>query len=439
LSVYGDVNNYIPLDSSISFSVIISGISAVSKTEVKTNSNVALQGQTITFSASTLSIAKNGSSSSAKVVTVNQKVSAGSFDFKAQNDSYNIFELKFVIPNYAQAKIISSAVLVDAVSKKVLTTNPAMVTNDGLNYFLNFTDNILVDLNSTKTIEINYDLGKNFDSSNANIDISPALVFVKATNKNGKIFDGFVSKYINTGYSYGGITLPDTGVLANKLYVFKSMPFFEASGTLALSDSTAELYKFSITADKNSEVAVKQLKFVVSFNDPNFTNPRLNDFKLYKGEQDYTNSVAIVNVINKNYIGLQGENAIGVGIDNVVVVSFYNEEVIPAGQKQAYTLKANVKALTKSTKYGADSISTYMSGDAEFLSGASWIRPIAKEIYFGLAKSPAEEFNISEYSILWSDRSSPYPNTHNNFNSLYTQDWYNGYNSSLGTQTITAK
>lgn len=443
LSFYADVNDYTVSGSVLKSSILVSGISTKTSTQVVTNLNKVFVGQSITFSSGTFTVEKNNTIIS-KAVVAGEKVDIASFSFIAKSDSYNISELKFVLTNPLVSKAISSANLIDNLTKETLNQKPVNVIFDGKNYILDFILNTQVSRNSTKTITVNYNFISPINSESTNLDITPILIYIKTTNSSGKNFDGVSSQYLGlNSSSYGGITLPASGVVANPVYAFRSMPTFSSSlgkSPLAIAGNVVELYKFSISADRNSDVAVKQLKFIVKINDPAILNPKLNYFKLFKENIDYTSSVAIGSIINENYIGLTTQNAIGIGIDNIVVITFTNEEVIPSGSTQNYILKANTITFGKNKK-GTDSILTYMPKETELLVAGKRLAPLRNNLYFGLLKNQSDLLP-AEYNILWSDRSSTFPNTHNNFNSMYTNDWYNGYNLvnlPLITQTITAK
>lgn len=443
-TVYGDINSLMPLNSSVNSSMLITGSSTTSNNAIGTNLNDVLPGQSMTFGTGSLTVSKDGATQDYKMVIAGQRVVAGKFQFKSDKDSYTISELKFIIPNSLVASLITGAVLSDSVTKTVFSTKPVLVTYDGTNYNLKFIPNIPIALNETKSIAINYDLNAQINSNNSNIDITPVLVYVKAVNSTGKVIDGAASIYANISSSYGGIVLPSMGITATELTAFKSIPTFisnSSNSRLALNNEVTDIYRFSISADKNADISVKQLKFIVKLADADTSNPRLNYFKLFKGDKDFTNSAYIGTVIDDIYIGLASKDAIGVGIDNVVVITFIEEEVVLAGKTQEYTIKATTNGFSKSATLASDSITTYMPADDTSLIGGRSLKVILKNVYYGLAKSPSDIF-ATKYNLLWSDRSTLFPNVHSNLNSAYTNDWYNGYNIlnlPLSSQTVTAK
>lgn len=442
LSVYGDVNSSIPLNSVINSSLLVTGVTALSNTAINTNSNVVLPGQSITFSTGSLVVSLDGSTPISRMVAINQRVVAGKFQFTATNDFYTISELKFIIPDSNTIPTITGAVLSDTVTQVLLTPKPISVAYNGKDYVFNFNVNIPVSINSSKSLTFYYDFNNNIYSNNTNINVAPVLVYVKATNSRGEITDGVATDYSNNISAYHeGIVLPSNGVKVNDVYFFKSIPTFTATSvnTVASSGSNVNLYTFNITADPNGDVSVKQIMFTIAITDPNSTYPYLNNFTLFKGNADYTSLAAIGKTVNNNYyIGLRGDNGIGIGT-NTVVVTFDREETIPAGKTQTYTLKARTNNLVASSTLGSNSISTYIPSDASRSNSGRCLRMVFTNIY-GLSRTQ-NDMSVINYNLLWSDNSAPL-SSHNDLNGFSTNDWYNGFNIlnlPLPTQTITAK
>jgi hypothetical protein len=442
LSLYGDVNSLIPLNSTVTSGLLVAGVSAVSGTAASTNSGAVLPGQNITFATGSLTVSQDSTTPASKMVAVNQKIVAGKFQFTSSSDSYNVSELKFIVSSSIDIPNLIDATLSDSASQSLLA-QPVLPVYDGAYYVLDFNVNVPVLPNSSKSVTVSYDLSPTVDSEITNINIAPILVYVKAANSKGTLMDGAAGNYNNFVAYYNGISLPAAGVTVNGLYTAKSIPTLaaSASSTSASSGSDVNLYTFSIAADPNGSISIKQITFLITINDPNFSNPYLNNFKFWKGNSDYTSSVAMGNVINNNYIGLVSTNGIGTGITNTVVVTFSEEEIIPAGKTQTYTLMAHVNNFTLSSASGSDSISTSVPSDAKLLSGGGYILPAVRNAYYGLSQDP-NNLSPAVYNFLWSDMSELPTNVHNNFNGNYTNDWYNGFNIlnlPLATQTINAQ
>ena len=439
LSVYGDVNLTIPLGSVVNTSILVSGVSVASATNVYTNSNAVLSGQNITFNTGSLNISASSSSPTARTVLSGQLVDAGEFQFTGTADSYTISQLKFIIPGLNNSSPISNVILQDTATKTTIAT--AQVKNDASqsNFIFDFFPNISIPINSPKSLTVYYDISKNINSNSTDINIAPVLIYVKAINSAGLIIDGAAGNYSDAIAAHGGISIPSSGVVVNSLLMFKSIPTITSIPVDNISTkngSDLNLYKFSIKADPNGDVSIKQLTFTISFSDPNISNPYLSNFEFFKGDINYTGSVAIGNIINNNFVGLVSTNGIGAGFTNTVAVNFVSEEVIPAGKVQTYTLRAYVNGLGSSS-----SISTSLSSDGNLINGGSYLKTEFSKFYDGLFKSDAVPLVINYYNLLWSDMSESSPSPHNNFNGNYTNDWYNGYgilNLPLSANTITA-
>ena len=442
LSIFADINSFIPLNSVINSSLLVSGVSVDSATNVYTNFNKVLSGQNITISAGSLSVSQDSTTPASKIYVYNQKIVAGKFKFTSVADSYNISDLKFIIPVLNNSYFISDVTMSDSDTGTLIATMPIKYIFGNDYSSIEFTNiNIPVLINSSKSIIINYNLNKNIDSNSAGLNIAPVLVYVKARNINKDIWlDGYASSYDDFASSYGGISLPSSGITVNSLQIFKSIPTLEnipLSNVDISNDSNIELYKFKIKADSSGDVSFKQLLFSISLNDSKKNFPRLTNFSLLKGNSDYTGSVAIGDVTNKNFIGLTSIYGIGSGVTNTIAVNFAQEEVIPAGTYQTYTLKAYTKNFVSS-----NSVSTYIPADSEKLNGGSHLNTTSSKFYHGLSQSKIDTFIINYYNLLWSDMSEPSTNIHNNFNGSYTNDWYNGVgilNLPLVSQMINMK
>ncbi|MFZ1019642.1 MAG: peptidoglycan-binding domain-containing protein [Minisyncoccia bacterium] len=430
LAVYADVNSSIPLNSALSASVLVSGVSAVSASSVSTNADVVLSGQNISFGASSFSVSADSTTPPAKMVMAGGSVPAAAFAFTSVADNYTISQLDFVIPGLSSSLPISDVVFSDTATGTVLATSPLKINYDTGNAGFNFNSVFSVPLNGTKSITLSYDLGNKIDSDSANINLAPVLVYVKAANSKGTLIDGVASNYTNFSASYGGVNLPASGVTVNSLKIFKSLPILTSvplDKATAANNSTASLYKFSVAAPANGNVSIKQLTFVVTMNDPNNSNPVLKNFSFLKGNADYTNLVTIGNIVNNNFVGLTtANNALGVGA-NTLVVSFNQEEVISAGQTETYTLKAEADNSSSSSISGSDSVSTSLSSDSNMISGGSYLKTVFSKFYYGLADAQTDSAPVSYYNLLWSDMSESFPNQHTSGNGNYTDDWYNGY------------
>jgi len=434
LSVYGDVNSSIPLNSIIRSNILVTGVTAISTATVYTNSNTVLSGQNIIFVKGSLVVVQDSSTPPSKIVAANQIVDAGKFKFTAIGDSYTISELKFIIPSPGVILTISDVVLSDTITQDLFVSKPVLVSGNDSDYVLDFNVNISVSLSSSKSITLYYNLKSDINPDGADTNIKPILIYVKATNDRGVLMDGAAADYKNIIVaSDNSIKLPTSGVTFNDIYIFKSTPIFTtaSSNTSALNGSNIDLYTFNIGADPNGDIAIKQLTFTITITNKNDRYPHLNNFAFLKGNSDYANLVAIQTFEDNNYIGLASNVSIWPG-ENTVIVSFYKHEIIPAGKTQTYTLKAYANSFFTSSK-GTDSITTFIPSDTTKSNSGSYLRMISFSNVYGLSPT-SQDISVIKYNLLWSDQSG--------LNVYSSENWYNGFkvlNLPLSKQTVNVK
>lgn len=440
LSLYGDIDSLIPLNSNINASLLVTGTTTVSSVAITSNSGTAFVGPNIIFGTESLTVSQDGSTPASKINAANQRIVAGIFKFTSTANSYNVSKLKFVIPGSRNVFLISGAALVDTSLQATLATSQIK------NYYnqdstFDFNVSIPVSQNSSKSLTIYYDLASVNDFGITNKSVAPVLIYAQAKDSSGTLIDGSAKDYSSTvGSSYGGIAIPNAGVTVNNEYVYKSIPTFtsEQIEGSASNYSNASIYKFDVSADKNGDVSIKQLIFKITINDPNKSNPSLNKFSFFKGDVDYTGSVEIGNIIGDNYVELLSNGGVGTGFTNNVVLIFNKEETIPAGKTQTYTLKAYTNNFIN-TSAGADSVSTYIPSDTDALNSNNYLRPIQLNFYDGLAQNFLDNTTTNSYNLLWSDKSAP---GHNDSSNASSNDWYNGFevlNFPLASQSVVAK
>ncbi len=445
ISLYGDIKASAPIGSTIDTNLMVSGIATNSKTNLSTNSNVALSGQRITLGLESLTVGLGSGSPVVKIIAAGQRVDVGEFRFTSLSDSYNISELKFSVPGSFFSPPITGAIIYDSTTKEVLTEKAVVMTYLNNGYFLYFTGlNIPVAINSSKSIIISYDLAATVSTGNTNKNIAPTLIYVKASDGRGNIKDGVAANSYGAASRYGGVTLPDAGVVANNMYAFKSIPTFSliSVSSSASSGANADLYKFGINAGINGDVAIKQIRFAVTISDANKNFPYLKNFSLFKDGVNYTNHIIVGKVANNNYIPLTCCNsATGIGIGtNTIVVTFNAEEIIPAGATNTYTLKADINNFYVGDN-GSASISTYIPADTDQSISGSYLRAVFTPIY-GLSMTPASSDINNSYNLLWSDKSATSFFQHSYANGFSTSDWYDGFGVPglpLAGRTITAQ
>jgi len=414
-------------------SLYINGTTASSATAICADGNAsctvgsesALAGQTINFKSGSMTLAVDGSTPLDQAIAGGQPVVAAKFKFTAANDNYTIKELKFQIAGTdATSAVVSSLTVKDG------SSTIATVPYDGVNDYYNITGlTIPVTANSTKVLTVELNLATPY--TNGSGSTAPTLV---TTGKNAKI----TLYYAKVSNSQGTESEPTASKVANYTYVYKSIPTLttgtvSGQGTLLVSGSTVELYKFTVAADAKGEVALKQIKFAVDITDGGTdSSPTLDTFKFFRGSTDLSNSVHILEgsatTLEDTTSNLDENDA------TTVYVVFDTEETIPAGTTYTYTLKARAQGFM-GTSTDADSVSTTISSDttpAGVAAGANATHYFldadsTTDIQALYSSAAGDDYAATSGvipNIIWSDKSAQ---LHDYTYSASSSDWFNGY------------
>jgi len=300
--------------------------------------------------------------------------------------------------------------------------NDTDVDNVGIGaYVFPFTGgSIEVPANDSITVGIFLTLNDVTTNGDSGDNVKVALVRHK-WQADGSITDEYVA------------TAAFTGLAANASIIRNTIPTVEfamasQSGNVLNGQST-EIYKFTVAADDHKDVAIKQMKFEIDIVDNDAVNDdtlKLESFKLYRGSTDITDDVAITTADGATDLKT---GSLSEGDNQVVVVRFINEEVIPAGSEYTYTLKATPSGFEHDEDN--DYFTVVMLGDSSAAT-YSYLWDTdgdGGEIIVGLANfagSASEDANF-----IWSDNSAvPHSYTVNDNdpnNADSSGDWTNGY------------
>ena len=412
ISVYADIDSAVPLNSIINAGILVSGITSVSSTSVTTNSNTVFSGQNMNFGTSSFTVGQDSSTPASQIVTGGQQVIVGAFKLSSVGDAYTVSELKFIIPSSQVPSVLSGAVLSDGNTKIALSPVAISPTSVNTNYVLDFGVNIPIPINSSKTVTLSYNLNQKVNATNTNV--SPVLVYVKASNSSGILIDGVATNY-NIRSLNGGVALPAEGVTVNGLSVFNGIPKFSTvSSSVVAPSGVLNLYTFGISADPKGDVYIKQLTFMVNITSSANGNSSVNNFTLLKGTADYSNSVEVGYIVNGNDISLKSNGSALFLPTNTVVLTFAQPEKISAGKTQTYTIQAHA---VNPTAGSSVTVSTSLLSDTVSLTGGQCLSSTYGNVYFGLWQYAINNPLAPIYNVLWSDSSS---------NSGIC-NWYNGF------------
>ena len=464
------VDAYADLDSSLDENETITTTMLATGTTVDSGqtADVAVStGQTITVSAGTFVSALDGATPVASVSAGNREIAAAKYRFTATNESYTIKEIQVslgggaALTGAALAGVASSARIYDGstlLGSAVFATTSGDSIVNGAALIVGLS--IPVAANSYKVLTAKLvlnDVGTGAATSQTNAALT--LDVVKAYDSQGALYT-----------TAAGYTTDRDG---NAIRVFKTVPTFnqtDLTNSTLVNGQATDLYKFTVSADANGAVDIKQMKFNVSWSDGGTVDAEFIDtLKFFKNGVDIsTSSTAVLlqddsgnsvegtptndlsSAGTQNTIiaaALNGTMTLGTATaDTTLIATFLTEDVISAGETVTYTIRGvphNFR-LTGSDTVG-DSFSLYLPTDTAgttdgttgnntfvYANAGTSVTGISKLFTSATANSSAAAANI-----IWSDNSLT---GHDATIGSSSGDWANGYlvlNLDLGTETWT--
>lgn len=382
VEVYGNMNSTPDATDTIVTTLAVTGTTANSGTSADV---AAVTGQTITIRTGAVTAAVDGATPLNQIVIANSEdVVAAKYKFTTQYAPVTLKDITVQLITVANANSVVSAEL--DLDNDGSSDTPAVSPISGV---FSFTG-----------------LGKEL-AANSNTTIGVMLNLNDVTT-NGTSGDDLAIRM--TGYKYA-IAGSDTTVAAqtydgNSVITRNTKPTITKSSTGgSLTNGTEmDIYKFTIAADANANVAVKQMKFAVAINDNVGTNDTLTlgGFKLYRGGDDITANVAITNAAASPANLKTGGSSLAEG-SSTVVIRFTTEEVVSSSSN--YTVKATPSGF--STSADDDYFTIQMSGDSS--------APTSGHIYLVDTDATAAEFIAGlgvlantangNHNFIWSDNS----------------------------------
>jgi len=371
------------------------------------------------YNAGTFTTSLDGSSPVAKTVAGGQTIEAAKFRYTAVRENYSIDQIQVSVGTAAAAGVINKVELYDGAlplgsavfgqtSGDAVTNGAALVT--GLN--------IQVAAGSYKVITAKLvlnDIGSGLATSQTNLAL--ALDSTRSTD------------------SQGVVSTDATDRDGNEIRAYNSIPTFTAvdlTNSTLTNGQAIDLYKFTISANSNGSLALKQLSFPVTYSESGDDVAYMESWKLYKNGTDIsTNSSAVV-VQDEDGTSIEttGNNLTETDT-NVYVIWDTGEEVISAGETVTYTLRATPQAFDANSTVGdEDYFSMYLAGDSTAHngtdicledSGAGELWELDGQV--SSACTAASSGN-STYNIVWSDISGE---NHDASIETGSGDWANGY------------
>ncbi|MBI2472937.1 hypothetical protein HYV70_00065 [Candidatus Uhrbacteria bacterium] len=376
-------------------------------------------GQSLTwYTSGTFSTALDGSTPVAKAVAGGQTVEAAKYKFTAVRESYTIDQIQVSVASAAASGVITKAELYDGSSLLgsavfAQTSGDSVANGAALITGLH----ISVPAGSTKTITAKLvlnDIGAGGAASQQNLAL--ALDSARYSDSNGAVSTDATDRDGNEIRAYNSIPTVSVVDLTNSTLV---------------NGQSADVYKFTVTADSNGSVALKQIKLPITWTDGvDADTLEMESWKLYKNGVDVSTSSTAVVVQDESGNDIEDTSGVVEASTTVVVIWDTNEDVISAGETVTYTLRATPTGFDSDSDTGdEDYFSIYLAGDTAHNStdicledsGAGDIWELDEQVS---SACTAASTNNSAYNFIWSDSSGE---SHDGATETGSGDWSVGY------------
>mgnify|MGYP001576511921 FL=1 len=399
-------------------------------------------GQAITwYTSGTFSTALGGDTPVAKSVAGGQTIEAAKYKLTAVRDTFTVDQIAVSVLTVAAAGVISKVELYDG--STLLGSAVFNQTNgDGLALAGALVTGLDIEIaaGSSKTITAKLvlnDIGSGAASSQNNL----ALSLDSARNSN----------------SSGTVATDATDRDGNEIRAYNSIPTFsgvDLTNSTVVNGQPMDLYKFTVSANSNGTVALKQLGFPVSWTDSDVDSVEMESWKLYKNGADVTSLVLI-----QDQVGATIESTLGATQDDsdrnadgdysdtneaatsTIYVTWSSEEVVSAGETVTYVLRATPRAfdsdgdtgdedffsiyLGQDTTNNEDDNSASLLGTEICLNDGTATTTVVKLNEATAGACEAAEADAINYNVIWSDSTSASHATATNASS--STDWAFGY------------
>ena len=298
------------------------------------------------------------------------------------------------------------------------------ISYDNGNSYFNFTGlSIAVPKNTSKVLTLAFNLSTAISSSTSNsqVDVQPTQSYIKYANESGTETES------STTYN------PN-----KEVYVHKSIPTITevnvANSTLQ-NNSAVNAYSVKVAADAAGSVALKQLKFALTWDDSAGSGSTLYlyAFKLFKDGVDVT---SLVTITDEDGNSLETSTAASGANESSAhaIVTFDTEDVIAAGDSATYILQVTPSGFNAAdSDEGPDGFSIKLASDAtvnastkKYLNGSA--APATGVVQLATTAGASGV----DANIIWSDMSDvSTPHTYtvsaNTVTATSSGDWSNGY------------
>lgn len=420
VNVYADVQDVFTATDTVVSKLTVNATGADSGVSY---SGTQITGQTMTSAAGSFSAPVSLGTPVNKVAAANQEVEAANFRLSVLNDSVTLKEVAVKVADDNAASVINEVRLYngdDLIGSSIFSISEDSTygggevdsqLNDGALIYVE--DGVVVEAGGTMTLTVKLllnDVGINLPSSQDNVTVT---------------LDNILYAWSN-----GTEANSTTDVTSNELYVYKSVPTFthvDLTNTTLVNGNSTTLYSFTVSASSNGDVALKQIKFPVSWTDAGTATSVLGMYN-WKILQDGVDVSSLVTFYDQGgTTALAGAGAGLVETDTALVVVWNysttdSELVIPAGTSTTFTLKATPENFGNEST--ADAFTMYLAGDSAHMGSNNYYFKHATTKLAGLATAAVGTSAAYTHNIIWTDYSA---SGHNAVSSTSTADWANGY------------
>ena len=389
------------------------------------------------YTAGSFTSAVGGATPVAKDVAAGQTIEAAQFKLTAVRESFNITQMEFEVGTAAAAGVISSVMLYDGstlLGSAVMSETPSNDTGDGetdgtagLSALITGLDiDVAAGTNKTLTAKLALnDIGSGMASSQNNLALT--LDYMRYTDSQGTVQTGATSYTDRAG---------------NEIRAYNSLPTVSAvdlTNSTLVNGQAIDLYKFTVSANSNGSIALKQLALPISYTDSDADTMCVNLWKLYKNGTDVSTSSSAVVLEDEDGEDIEGGTSsacstpLAEGDTTVYIIWDTNEEVITAGETVTYTLRATPVGFDSDGDTGdEDYFTIYLAGDSAHNqatnadicledAGAGEIWQLDNQVSSACTTASS---NNTAYNFIWSDNSGE---SHDASSETGSGDWTDGY------------
>lgn len=256
------------------------------------------------------------------------------YRFTAANESLKLTRVTIELPASTDDEVTSVS-LWDGATK---VTGDVAVTSAGTPYakFNSFTTDFVIPKDSTKTLTVKVNTNTVGNGADSGTTVTATL----ATDTSAD--DQFEARGVSSNTVLDDDDVTQTSARAMVLRKTKMTVTENAIASSIISNgSEQEVYNFTVSADANENVALKQLILDAIITDNVGTNDTLvaGSLKLYRGSTNLTSNVDIHALAGTT---LETAATIAEGTSQVVITWASDEEVIAAGTSNTYSIRATL-------------------------------------------------------------------------------------------------